>query len=154
MHQITWFWPPKLKNFPTVGGGGGGDTPLPHPPPAWSLRSLAFSPTSWKPSPPPPTFEDLSTPLDETISAATPLHCLAMTLLSNCPNLQKVGHDIVIFNGNVLGHAWHTWCNKYTNGRRMSCSLFICRTQIFKSIDFRTMGLWIWITFFFYIRTV
>ena len=25
--------------------------------------------------------------------------------LSNCQNLQKVGHDIVIFNGNVLGHA-------------------------------------------------
>ena len=20
--------------------------------------------------------------------------------------------DIVIFNGNVLGHAWHTWCKK------------------------------------------
>ena len=86
---------------------------------------------------------------DETISGATPLHCLAMTLLSNCPNLQKVGHDIVIFNGNVLGHAWHTWCKKYTNGKRMSCSLLICHTQIFKSIVFRTMGLWIWITFFF-----
>ena len=26
-------------------------------------------------------------------------------ILSNCQNLQKVGHDIVIFNGNVLGHA-------------------------------------------------
>ena len=67
--------------------------------------------------------------------------------------LQKVGHDIVIFNGNVLGHAWHTWCKKCTNGKRMSCSLLICHTQIFKSIDFRTMGLWIWITFFL-IRTV
>ena len=89
----------------------------------------------------------------ETISAATPLNCLAMTLLSNCPNLQKVGHDIVIFNGNVLGHAWHTWCTKCTNGKRMSCSLLICHTQNFKSIDFRTMGLWIWITFFL-IRTV
>ena len=71
-----------------------------------------------------------------------------MTLFSNCPNLQKVGHDIVIFNGNVLGHAWHTWCKKCTNGKKMSCSLLICHTQIFKSIDFRTMGLWIWITFF------
>ena len=68
--------------------------------------------------------------------------------LSNCPNLQKVGHDIVIFNGNVLRHA-----RKCTNEKRMSCSLLICHTQIFKSIDFRTMGLSIWITFF-YIRTV
>ena len=59
---------------------------------------------------------------DETISAATPLHCLSMGLLSNCQNLQKVGHDIVIFNGNVLGHAWHTWCKKGTNRKRMSCS--------------------------------
>ena len=54
------------------------------------------------------------------------------------------------FNGNVLGHAWHTWCKKCTNGKRMSCSLLICHTQMFKSIDFRTMGLiWKWITFFF-----
>ena len=35
----------------------------------------------------------------------------------------------------------------------MSCSLLICHMQIFKSIDFRTMGLWIWITFIL-IRTV
>ena len=90
---------------------------------------------------------------DETISAATPLHCLSMGLLSNCQNLQKVGHDIVIFNGNVLGHAWHTWCKKGTNRKRMSCSSPICHMQIFKSFDFRTMGLWIWITFIL-IRTV
>ena len=31
--------------------------------------------------------------------------------------------------------------------------LLICHMQIFKSFDFRTMGLWIWITFFL-IRTV
>ena len=67
----------------------------------------------------------------------------------NYENLQKVGHDIVIFSGNVLGHAWQTWCKKGTNGKRMSSSLLICHMQIFKSIDFRTMGLWIWITFFF-----
>ena len=73
--------------------------------------------------------------------------------LSNCQNLQKVGHDIVIFNGNVLGHAWHTWCKKGTNRKRMSCSSPICHMQIFKSFDFRTMGLWIWITFIL-IRTV
>ena len=48
---------------------------------------------------------------------------------------------------NVLGHAWHTWCKKGTNGKRMSCSLLIGHMQIFKSIDFRTMGLWKWITF-------
>ena len=46
---------------------------------------------------------------DETISVVTPLHCLAMTLLSNLQNLQKVENDIVIFNGNVLGHAWQSW---------------------------------------------
>ena len=45
---------------------------------------------------------------DVAISAATPLHCLAMRLLSDSQNLQKVGNDIVIFNGNVLGHAGHT----------------------------------------------
>ena len=76
-----------------------------------------------------------------------------MGLLSNCQNLQKVGHDIVIFNGNVLGYAWHTWCKKGTNRKRMSCSSPICHMQIFKSFDFRTMGLWIWITFIL-IRTV
>ena len=40
-----------------------------------------------------------------TISEAIQLHCLAMRLLSDSQNLQKVGHGIVIFNGNVLGHA-------------------------------------------------
>ena len=84
---------------------------------------------------------------DVTISAAIQLHCLAMTLLPNSQNLQKVETDIVIFNGNVLGHAWHTWCKKGTNGKKMSCSLLICHMQIFNSIDFRTMGLWKWITF-------
>ena len=79
---------------------------------------------------------------NETISAATPL--------SNLQNVQKVENDIVIFNGNVLGHAWHTWCKKGTNGKRTSCSLLICHTKIFKSIDIRTMGLEIWITSFVY----
>ena len=37
-----------------------------------------------------------------------------------------------------------------TNGKRMSCSLLTCHMQIFRSIYFRTMGLWIWITFFLY----
>ena len=87
--------------------------------------------------------------MEPTISAATPLHCLAMALLFNCQNLQKVGLDIVIFNGNVPGHAWHTWCKKGTNGKRMSCSSLTCHMHIFKLIDFRTMGIWIWITFFF-----
>ena len=78
------------------------------------------------------------------------IHC---SLPSNYQNLQKVGYDIVVLNGNVLGHAWHTWCKNGTNGKRMSCSLLIGHMQIFKLIDFRTMGLWIWITFFL-IRTV
>ena len=77
------------------------------------------------------------------------IHC---SLPSNYQNLQKVGYDIVVFNSNVLGHAWHTWCKHGTNGKRMSCSLLICHMQIFKLIDFRTMGLWIWITFFFYMH--
>ena len=36
---------------------------------------------------------------------------------------KKVENYIVIFNGNVLGHAWHTWYKKGTNGKRVSCSL-------------------------------
>ena len=51
----------------------------------------------------------------------------------NYQNLQKVGYDIVIFNGNVLGHSWHTWCKKGTNGKKMSCSLLIGHMQIFKN---------------------
>ena len=43
-------------------------------------------------------------------------------------------------NGNDLGHAWHTWCKKGTNGKRMSCSLLTAQIQIFKSIYFRTIG--------------
>ena len=69
--------------------------------------------------------------------------------LSDSQNLQNVGNDIVIFNGNVLGHAGHTWCKNGTNGKRMSCSLLVCHMRIFKLIDFRTMGLWKWITFFY-----
>ena len=68
--------------------------------------------------------------------------------------MQKVETDIVIFNGNVLGHAWHTWYKKGTNLKRISCFLLICHIQIFKSIDFRTMaGLWKWITFSFLFYT-
>ena len=74
------------------------------------------------------------------------------SLPSNYQNLPKVGYDIVVFNGNVLGHAWHTWCKNGTNRKRMICSLLGCHMQIFILIYFRTMGLWIWITFF--IRTV
>ena len=89
----------------------------------------------------------LSTGIRCDISTAIQLHCLAMTLLSNLQNLQKVETDIVLFNGSVLGHAWHTWCKKDTNGKRMSCTLLICLMQIFKSIDFRTIGLCKLITF-------
>ena len=87
--------------------------------------------------------------------------------LNNTPNyqnLQKVGDDIVILNGKVLGHAWHTWCKNGTNGKRMSCMVPMERGWVAltymphanipssnpKSNDFRTMGLWIWITFFWY----
>ena len=47
---------------------------------------------------------------------------------------------IVLFNGNVLGHAWHTctWCKKGTNGKRMSCSLHL--GHVYKSIDFYNNG--------------
>ena len=93
---------------------------------------------------------------DETISAATPLHCLSMGLLSNCQNLQKVGHDIVIFNGNVLGHAWHTWCKKGTNRKRMSCSSPICHMQIFNHLTLEQWAFEYGLPLFWYarIRTV
>ena len=44
----------------------------------------------------------------------------------------------------------YTWCKIGTNGKRMICSLLVCHMCIFKLISFRTMGLWIWITFFLY----
>ena len=50
------------------------------------------------------------------------IHC---SLPCNYQNLQKVGYDIVVFNGNMLGHAWNTWCKNGTNGKRMSFS-FTC----------------------------
>ena len=61
-------------------------------------------------------------------------------------NSQKVETDIVIFNGNVLGHVGHAWCKKGTSSKKINCSLLICHMQI-KSIDFRTMDLWKCITF-------
>ena len=56
---------PKSEKSPYRGRG---DTTLPHPPPARSLRSLAFVLNIFFGSeirnhPPPPTFKDLSTPL-------------------------------------------------------------------------------------------
>ena len=50
MHQITRFWPQKLKNLPILGGGH----PLPHRPPARELRSLAFVTFPLGAPPPPP----------------------------------------------------------------------------------------------------
>ena len=47
---------------------------------------------------------------------------------------------------NVLGHVWHKWCRKGTNGNKMGCSLLIGNIQIFRPTDFRTMDLWKWIT--------
>ena len=81
------------------------------------------------------------------------IHC---SIPFQLPKLAKSGiwlYDIVIFNGNVLGHAWHTWCKKGTDGKMTSCTLLMGHMQIFKLIDCKTMGLWIWITFFL-IRTV
>ena len=78
--------------------------------------------------------------------------CIHCSLPSQLTKLAKSGiknYDIVIFNGNVLGHAWHIWCKNGTNGKKMSCSLHTGHIQILKWIDFRTMGLWIWITFFY-----
>ena len=59
MHQITWFWPPKVRNLPTLGGGGG--TPLPRP--SLGLGRSAPSHFPLQVGTIPPTFEDLSTPL-------------------------------------------------------------------------------------------
>ena len=69
MHQNTRFWPPKLKNLPTVGGGK---------PPSHTLPPLGrFAPSGlvaplprifpYKLETIPPTFEDLSTPLLKTV---------------------------------------------------------------------------------------
>ena len=61
------FSSPKMKKLLTVGGGG--DTPLPHPPPARSLRSLAkIAPPNVLAhyatgAPPPPNALTHSTPL-------------------------------------------------------------------------------------------
>ena len=69
----------------------------------------------------------------------------------NYQYLQKVGYDIVIFNCNVLGHAWHTWCKNLEGYQwKEDELLFTCRLNANIQIDFRTMGLWIWITFFWY----
>ena len=42
----------------------------------------------------------------------TLIHSMAAIITAvfhpNYQNLQKVEYDIVLFNGNVLGHAWHT----------------------------------------------
>ena len=68
----------------------------------------------------------------------------------NYQNLQKVGHDIVIFSGNVLGRAWQTWRKKGTNEKRTSCSLLIGYMQIFKLIDFRTIWVYLNMGYFFH----
>ena len=98
---------------------------------------------------------NFSVPFEEQGTHASELLITALNgvFQPNYKNLQKVGHDIVLFNDNVLGHAWHIWCKKGTTGKKMSCSLLICHMQIFESFVFRTMALWIWITFFL-IRTV
>ena len=68
---------PKIEKSPYRGRG---DTPLPHPPPARSLRSLGLgrsAPSHFPlqvgnhPPPPPPTFEDLSTPLGTSPFSST-----------------------------------------------------------------------------------
>ena len=61
---------PKIEKSPYRGRG---DTPLPHPPPARSLRSLGLGRSAPSHFPlqvgnHPPTFEDLSTPLAGTIT--------------------------------------------------------------------------------------
>ena len=65
MYQITWFWPPKLKNLPTVGGGtppsrsvaslplGLGRSAPSH---LFSKYFLCFSWSKTKKIPPPPHF--------------------------------------------------------------------------------------------------
>ena len=60
-----------------------------------------------------------------------------------------MGYDTVIFNGNVLGHAWHIWCENGSNGKKMSCSL---HPNIKMNWLLEQWSFWIWITFFF--RTV
>ena len=59
--------------------------------------------------------------------AKNSIHCSLPTQLRK---LAKSGSWHCHLSGNVLGHAWQTWCKKGTNGKRMSCSLLICHMQI------------------------
>ena len=57
MHQITWFWPPKLKNLPTATPSPRSVASLPR------ICSLNIFCVFLEVRNHPPTFEDLSTPL-------------------------------------------------------------------------------------------
>ena len=73
--------------------------------------------------------------------------CIHCSLPSQLPKLAKSG----IWHCHlqcVLGHAWHTWYKKPIE-RGWVALYIIGHMQIFKSIDFKTVGLWIWITFFY-----
>ena len=78
---------------------------------------------------------------DVTISAAIQLHCLAMTLLSNSQNLQKWKLTL------SSSMAMYSVMRDIYDARRVPMerewvALYLCRMQIFKSIAFRTTGLW------------
>ena len=87
---------------------------------------------------------------DETISAATPLHLFVngafIPIVKTCTKwVMTLSSSMAMYS--VMRDI--PWCKKGTNRKRMSCSSPICHMQIFKSFDFRTMGLWIWIYLYF-----
>ena len=49
-----------------------------------------------------------------------------MVLLTNSQDLQKGENDIVIFNGNVLGHEWHNVYDARSVGWEEDKLLFTC----------------------------
>ena len=79
--------------------------------------------------------------------------CIHCSLPSQIPKLAKSGiwhcHLQWQCTRSCVAYMMREWY-QWNFGKRMSCSLHIGHMQIFKSVDFRTMGLWIWITFFWY----
>ena len=88
---------------------------------------------------------------DVTISAATPLHCLAMILLSNSQNLQNM--EKMTLSSSLAMYTWSCVTFMRQEGWQWKeDELFYTYMPhaIIQITWLRTMGLWKWITFFWY----